>query len=344
MNRTMVKRGIGASVLAILAALLIGYLLKGKGQERQAVVDMSLPGAQEVKKSLNIPALKGGTSDSNLTQKTNNSSASESVVASAEGAADKINQATKDIKIKETAINTFKNKGDDLDFTLRPPKNEKRKFVDTINKDSEHQRRSVASIRSTNHSNSNSEGDVVASAHSSSTTHHQASSGSITRSSKGVVVASSDDSEVKRRTYRPRLEGEKRRSANYGLVTEESVRKSRARKEREQRRAERKRERERAKEKEKEKQSTTASNDKKGHYSIQLLATSSSSRATNLKNVMHKEGYNSYINKTSRDGKILFRVRVGNYTSQQAAKSAQRTMQRRYQKNEQVKKSIIVSR
>ncbi|HFD33323.1 MAG TPA: SPOR domain-containing protein [Gammaproteobacteria bacterium] len=339
MNRTMVKRGIGAAVLAILAALLIGYLLKGKGQERQAVVDMSLPGAQEVKKSLNIPALKGGDSNSNLTQKTNNSSVSESVVASAEGAADKVNQATKDIKIKETAINTFKNKGNDLDFTLRPPKNEKRKFVDNINKDPEHQRRPRASIRST--SNSSSEGDVVASAHSgSSTTHRQNSSGSITRSSKGVVVASSDDSEAKRRTYRPRLEGERRRSANYGLVTEESVRKSRARKEREQRRAERKRNRER----EKEKQSTSASDDKKGHYSIQLLATSSSSRATNLKNVMHKEGYNSYINKTSKNGKTLFRVRIGNYTSQRAAKAAQRTMQRRYQKNQQVKNSIIVSR
>ncbi len=337
----MVKRGIGAAVLAILAALLIGYLLKGKGQERQAVVDMSLPGAQEVKKSLNIPALKGDTSGSNLTQKTNNSSASESVVASAEGAPDKINQATKDIKTKETAVNTFKNKGDDLDFTLRPPKGEKREFVDNIGKDTQHQRTPRASI-----SSSNSEGGVVASTSGNTSTHTNPknSSGSITRSSQGTVVASSDDSEAKRRTYRPRLEGERRRSANYGLATETSVRKSRERKEREQRRAERKREKAKEKAKEKEKQSVTASDSKKGHYTIQLLATSSSSRATNLKNVMRKEGYSSYISKTSRNGKTLFRVRIGNYTSQRSAKSVQRTMQRRYQKNQQVKESIIVSR
>jgi len=39
----MVKRGIGAVVLAIIAALLLGYLLKDKGHQRQKVLEMSLP-------------------------------------------------------------------------------------------------------------------------------------------------------------------------------------------------------------------------------------------------------------------------------------------------------------
>jgi cell division septation protein DedD len=111
MNRTMVKRGIGAAVLAIIAALLLGYLLKGKGQERQEVVDMNLPGATDVKKSLNIPSLKGVDAE-DATQKSADASqdssnavqtaagvaagaAAGTVVASAAGAADKVNQAIK---------------------------------------------------------------------------------------------------------------------------------------------------------------------------------------------------------------------------------------------------------
>ena len=38
MDNAMVKRGIGAVVLAIIAALLLGYLLKDKSRERQEVV------------------------------------------------------------------------------------------------------------------------------------------------------------------------------------------------------------------------------------------------------------------------------------------------------------------
>ena len=58
MDNAMVKRGIGAIVLAIIAALLLGYLLKDKSRERQDVVDMKLPGAPEI----NIPSLSEATS------------------------------------------------------------------------------------------------------------------------------------------------------------------------------------------------------------------------------------------------------------------------------------------
>jgi hypothetical protein len=181
----MVKRGIGAAVLAIITALFIGYLLKGKGQERQDVVNMTLPGAQDVKQSLNIPALKGDHTK-NLVEKTN-STTGESVVASADGAADKVNQATKDIKTKEIAVNTFKNKGDDLDFTLRPPKGEKREIVDNIGKSERQQRVPKATTDDSN-------GGIAASANANSNNAVASSRGSITRpSSQGTVVASSDD-------------------------------------------------------------------------------------------------------------------------------------------------------
>ena len=339
MNRTMVKRGIGAAVLAIITALFLGYLLKGKGQERQDVVNMTLPGAQDVKQSLNIPALKGNNTN-NLVQKTN-STAGESVIASADGAADKVNQATKDIKTKEIAVNTFKNKGDDLDFTLRPPKGEKREIVDNIGKSESQQRIPKATTDDSN-------GGIAASANSNAGASSR-SSGSITRSSsQGTVVASSDS----RSTYRPRLEGERKRSPNY-IVAENTARQNRQRQERVERRKERaerhKEQTERRKKREeddkkKASENSSTSSAKKGHYAIQLLATSSASRAKNLKNVMKKEGYSTFISKTTATGKVLFRVRIGNYSSQKKAKSAQRSMQRRYRKNEQVTNSIIVSR
>ena len=43
MEKAVVRRGIGAVVLALVAALLLGYLLKDKGPERRQVVNMELP-------------------------------------------------------------------------------------------------------------------------------------------------------------------------------------------------------------------------------------------------------------------------------------------------------------
>lgn len=310
----MVKRGIGAATLAILAALLLGYLLKDKGQERQEIVNMTLPGASEVQDSLNIPALKGADGTKNLIQK-----GDEGVVASAEGAADKVNEATKDLKVKEVATNTFKNNGEDLDFTVRPPKGEKREIIDKIGKTS--QDTASGSIRDN--------GDIAASAGAGST-RQNSSSGAISRStpSEGTVVASSSE-----RGYRPRLVDERRRGANYGLDDSSELSKREKKERREKRRAEK-----RAAEEERRNKAD------KGHYAIQLLATSSSSRANKLKDVMGEEGYPTKVSKTNGNGKVLFRVRIGNYSSKEGAVSAQRTMQRRYKRNQYVNDSIIVSR
>ncbi len=366
MNRTMVKRGIGAAVLAIVAALLLGYLLKGKSQERQEVVDMNLPGATDVKQSLNIPSLKGADGENTAQNSADASQDSSSavqtaagvaagaaavaagtVVASATGAADKVNQATKDIQTKEVAVNTFKNKGDDLDFTIRPPKGEKRVIVDNIGKSK--QQIASASLTNTSTSSNNSDkGDIAASADANTSAGKTQNSGAITRSSpsQGTVVASSEN-KVQKRTYRPRLVDEKKRNASYGIVVaEDSSKPSRAEKERRERKkaaelraADRKKAQDKA-----QKQAKPQKKAGKGHFAVQLLATSSSSRANNLKKVMSREGYRVLVSKTTKRGKILFRVRIGNYSTRAAAVSAQRKMKRRYKRNQAVNSSIIVSR
>jgi cell division septation protein DedD len=347
----MVKRGIGAAVLAIIAALLLGYLLKGKDQERQEVVDMNLPGATDVKRSLNIPSLKGADGEDARRNSTGTSQgfsnevqtvagvAAGTVIASATGAADKVNQATKDIKTKEIAVNTFKNKGDDLDFTIRPPKGEKRKIVDNIAKGKQQQMVSASSASSRNDDSD----DIAASAdaNTSADTEKTQNSGAITRPSlsQGDVVASSRD-KAQKGTYRPRLIGEKKRSPSYGIVVaEDSSEPSRVQKERrEQRKAAELRAANDKKDKDKAEEKAG-----KGHFSIQLLATSSSSRANNLKNIMSKEGYRAFVSKTVKDGKVLYRVRIGNYSTRAAAVSAQRKMKRRYKRNQAINSSIIVS-
>ena len=328
MNRTMVKRGIGAAALAIVAALLLGYLLKGKDQERQEVVDMSLPGAQEVKQSLNIPniggnAAKEAAKNTKDAAKTAANGAEETVIASADALG---NAANENIKTKKTAVNTYENKGDDLDFTIRPPKGEKRQIVDNIGKSK--QDKDYQAPKST-----------TASANKTT----QKNTGAISRPTDGNIVASSNSShssKPSKQTYRPRLVGEKERKASYGIVvaepSEKSKRQAQARKNREDKKH--------AAKKQAKSAAEVAKTKKGGAYTIQLIATSSSSRANNLKNVMKKEGYKSFVSKTTSNGKVLFRVRLGNYSSRQAAITAQSKMKSRYQKNQYVKSSLVVSK
>ncbi|RTZ66055.1 MAG: hypothetical protein DSZ29_03525, partial [Aquificaceae bacterium] len=280
MNRTMVKRGIGAAALAIVAALLLGYLLKGKNQERQEVVDMTLPGAQEVKKSLNIPSLGSNNSAKDAVKNTADAAknaaggAGETVIASADGLG---NAANENIKTKKTAVNTYENKGKDLDFTIRPPKGEKRQVVDNIGKSKQEYTQEAKS--------------VAATANKSSSQSAQQNTGSISRPTGGSVVASTganshrSSSEHRKPVYRPRLVDERKRSASYGLATTQSSKKSQH-----QTKAK----------KHIKTQKATSKASKKSGYSIQLLATSSSSRANNLKKVMKKEGYKSFVSKTTK--------------------------------------------
>ena len=312
MNRTMVKRGVGAAALAIVAALLLGWLLKDKDQERQDIVDMKLPGAAEVQQSLNIPSLKGAGSDTTQT-------AGETVVASTDA-----NGASTDVSTKETGVNTFQNEGSDLDFTIRPPKGEKREIIDNIGKAKENQTLPTAETDST---------AVAAAANNAKA---QQNSGAINRTGEGTVVASTEPTQ---KAYRPRLVEEKERKANYGIVAAEKQAAAQAKKQLAAAKAAEEKAAAKAKAAAQAAQSSTGQNG----YAIQLLATSSASRANNLKSIMSKEGYQTFVSKTAKDGKTLFRVRVGGYTDHPAAVKAQNSMKRRYQKNQYVNTSMVVA-
>jgi cell division protein FtsN len=59
---------------------------------------------------------------------------------------------------------------------------------------------------------------------------------------------------------------------------------------------------------------------------------------------MSREGYRTSVSKTAKGGKVLYRVRIGSYSTRAAAVSAQRKMKRRYKRNQAINSSIIVSR
>jgi len=147
----MVKRGIGAVVLAIIAALLLGYLLKDKSSARQEIVDMKLPGAPEV----SIPSLSDATNkvtDSAATlvneAKEKVSDAGNAVIASASGTASGLTNGASNVveavtdsvsSTAKTAAKVVENKvadtsastanSNDPGFSIRPPtKNEEQEI------------------------------------------------------------------------------------------------------------------------------------------------------------------------------------------------------------------------
>ena len=294
MDNAMVKRGIGAVVLAIIAALLLGYLLKDKSRERQEVVEMKLPGAPEI----SIPSLSDATSsvaDSAATlvdeAKETVSNAGSSVVASATGALSNLssettnavkvvtdNVATSSSNIETTSTTTNANPG----FSFRPPQKNEEQQINT------------------------------SSAIVSDTTANAA-----TTPSNNTVVASTAKTAVKKevkKKFKPTIEKETKAPAIKKKVV---VKKAKAK--------------------------PVVESTSGGKYSIQLLATSSQSRANKLAKTMNGEGYVSFITQTTSNNKVLYRVRVGGHKDRKGALTAQQTMKRRYQKNFFVQNSLVVS-
>lgn len=294
MDNAMVKRGIGAVVLAIIAALLLGYLLKDKSSERQKVVDMKLPGAPE----LNIPSLTGSSEPTTppailvneTTEKvTENVKKVESeVVAAAAGTASKLKDAGKDVL--ETVSSSSK-----PGFAIRPPSaNEQRETVDNT------------------------------SSNEKQTTEKEL---------KTTIVASTTASAPKKPTkpFKPSLVEEKKKPVKKKVVKPKAPAKK-------------------AKDPVAKKPEKTAapvaantSPAPSGKYSVQLLATSSQSRANKLSTTMKGEGYNSFITQTTKNNKVLYRVRLGAHNDRNAAMKAQQNLKRRYQKNFFVQNSLVVS-
>jgi len=302
----MVKRGIGAVVLAIIAALLLGYLLKDKSRERQEVVEMKLPGTPE----LIIPSLSDATSAVTESAaslvgeaKDTVSNAGNAVVASASGALTNLGSGASNAAdaiidgvsstasvITQTVENTVANVDTATSgsanpgFSFRPP-------------------------------NKNEEQQINTSATTSSTT-ASTNTTATTTDTNNTVVASAPKTVIKEvaKKFKPTIENEPKKEVKRKAVVKKAEPKPKA------------------------KVSSSG-----GKYSIQLLATSSQSRANKLAKTMNGEGYVSFITQTTSNNKVLYRVRVGGHKDRNAALKAQQTMKRRYQKNFFVQNSLVVS-
>lgn len=296
----MVKRGIGAIVLAVIAALLLGYLLKDKSDKRQDVVEMKLPGAPE----MNIPNLTGsltGSADSNNTEtptlldsaKTKIDAATDTVtssgsaiIASATGAASEATDAVNNVTTTAMDSTSAAIQGMKPGFAIRPPQqNEQKEIIDNTN---------TSTL-------SPAEAPKIE---------------QVVDTADNTVVAST------KKEFKPQIV-EKKEPKKPAKSTK-PVKKS-------------------APEQAKAPASTNISATPLGKYSIQLLATSSQTRANKLAKTMKGEGYKVFVTQATREDKILYRVRVGGHSDRSAAIKAQEGMKRRYRKNFFVQNSLVIS-
>jgi len=303
MDQAMVKRGIGAVVLAIIAALLLGYLLKDKSRERQEVVDMKLPDTTE----MHIPDLSGSANVNSGNSQAENTisivdeavntakNMKNSVLASADAVTNTVKNAVTNIpQGTQQRTTESMNNPNDPGFSIRPPSaNETREIVDNRASDDTG---SAAIAYSTDPVD-----EVIAS------------------SEKTVASQQTASSQQKvQKKFKPTIVEEKKPRKQAKPVAKKPTPATKT---------------------------TTASTVNKplGKYSIQLLATSSQSRAAKLAKTMRSEGYKVFITQTRSDNKTLFRVRVGGYADRTKAVKAQEGMKRRYQKNFFVQNSLVIS-
>jgi len=339
----MVKRGIGAVVLAIIAALLLGYLLKDKSRERQDVVEMNLPGITSDSK---IPSLSATADDaasavtdgaSNLADNAGDTakSAGATVVAAAAGAsaavattasnaADKAKAAVGQAVTPATSAAGNGNAMNRPGFSIRPAApGEQRDSIDP--------------------SGGNTTAQAKSSRKSPAAGGSKKNTGSASHKTRSNVVASS--SGASKETYRPRLIKERKtrivssaQGSNRSKASSRVEKKSRTVKHT----ATKAKKSTTAKKSKVAKSSASANAASQGGYAIQLMATASESRAKKLAKTMKNEGYNAFITRTKKNNKTLYRVRVHAGKNRNAALAAQKKMKRRYQKNISVQNSLVV--
>ena len=323
MNNSTVKRGIGAVVLALIAAVLLALLLKDKAAQRQEVVEIALPGTTKntgiTTESTRLPTLTtdntgvgnvianaGTDSNQSGTDSMNTSGTLSGGNASASTEGNVIaSVAAAGAKTVGNATDTVKQT---MDFSVKPK--QAKPSDDFLELD----------LVNNNQVPAPSNSSTQAKAASSAVTAQSNTS----NAKQGVVIAStSPKSTAAANVVQPRLIGEKRSTPIKSASTAKVINKSSSTK--------------------KSRPASTTTQAKNG-YAIQLLATSSLSRANNLKNVMAGEGYPTYVTKTQQNGKTLYRVRIGQYTNKAEAVKAQDAMKRRYKKNTNVNRSAVVAR
>ena len=353
MNRTTVKRGIGAVILALIAAALLAFLLKDKAAHRQEVVEISLPGTEgsvnSSDQATRLPTLttdnsEGGSVIANAGSGAGSTSASAGTGTSATdtGNADSASGNNPDgtIIASAAAVGTAAATGvaasangtanaaaKNIDFSVKPK---------AASKSSEFLDLDLVNNGQSNSTAASSAGNSAAAAASVSTATATdqsvapKSAGDSNTTDQGIVIASTAPKSggSNASAVQPRLIGEKRSAPVKSANTAKVVTKKKAP----------------AKASTATTSNTSSAGNARNGYAIQLLATSSQARANSLKKVMAGEGYPTYVTKTKQNGKTLYRVRIGQYAKKSDAVKAQSSMKRRYKKNTNVNRSAVVAR
>ncbi|PWQ96690.1 SPOR domain-containing protein [Leucothrix arctica] len=342
MNKTTVKRGIGAVLLALLAAGLLAFLLKDKADQRQDIVDMPLPGSENTAQAdgtTKLPQLSmDNTSSVNVDGSVIASAGAENTVKATGSILD---SATGTIAASATAVgagvagavSAVTNAGEKaLDFNVRPPNTASTDFRDLSDVDLVNNGNSSAAV--------NAQSAVKATTTSAPKASTSTGTSRPSNTTKGSVIASS---EARASGGQARLIDERKSAPPRSARTDKVVSSRKA--------------------------STSSTSSKPAPvttsvaapapvvnkaapaaassgsgYAIQLLATSSASRAQSLVSVMRKEGYSAYSTKVTQNGKLLYRVRIGQYANKAEASKVHLAMKRRYKQNADVNRSAIVRR
>ena len=361
MNKTTVKRGIGAVLLALLAAGLLAFLLKDKADQRQDIVDMPLPGsdntAEAVDGTTKLPQLSmDNTSSVNVDGSVIASAGAENVTSTTEGVLD---SATGKIAASAAAVGAgvagavgaVTSAGEKaLDFNVRPPSNsDSAEFrdlsdVDLVNNGNSTAAKAADTVKAAAASTAATVASTTSSVKASTSTGTSRPS----NTTRGTVIASS---EARSSGGQARLIDERQTKAPRSSRTDTVVSSRKASTSTTRASAPKPAPVQKkvvaptvkaAAPAAAPKAAPAASNG--AGYAIQLLATSSASRAQSLVSVMRKEGYSAYSTKVTQNGKLLYRVRIGQYANKAEATKVHVAMKRRYKKNADVNRSAIVRR
>jgi len=306
MEKAVVRRGVGAIVLALVAALLLGYLLKGKSNDRQHVVDK-----QTMPSDIQIFPRGNGDSKSSSATADSGSSTDKAVVVGAIAAAG------------AAAAGALASSGKGSDEVRGSFRNSKDRLTDA---------NSGNASMSTSKITVDGAGQAIVNTKNAGAreTPAQFSIRAPKKNEMRPVVDSSTSNKVARSNAR--LVGEKRLppvgsgSRKVASSRDGGTRKIASTKARIA----------------STKTPVAAKSTGRNKYSVQLLATSNSSKANSLSSTMKKEGYSTYVKASKKGSGSLYRVRLGNFSGRADAVKKQADLKRRYRKNPYIQSSVVV--
>lgn len=338
-NKATTKRMIGAVVLVLVAALLLAWLLKGKNKDGQQ--NLAQNNAAEVAPIKGFPVagpddkpqLVGEGDAAQQAQDT----AAQQATNTAEQAADG-NSLMPNIQMPQTAQNT-------TGFDVRPNAGEQRQIVDTDGQvkagegnlgtgDAKPAQQQQAAANNTNASQQDkpaenkSAADKPAQQQAQATTQQEKPAENKPAAPKAVLVN-------EKPVARPQSVESAEKKAAAEKVAKEKAEEERIAREKAEKAAE-------AKSKELAGGSATAA--AKGEYAIQVVATSSKSKADGIAAPIRADGYTVAVQEAPSNGKTIYRVKVTGFGDRAAAVTAQAKMKARYTQNTHVQNSFVTGK